>query len=139
MLLIESVVSLPKRAAIASLAGSLLRRLANSVSFHLSRGRERHVGAAREGNLPYPMRALRTKDFLYVRNFAPERWPMGAPYAVTETSEPSVAELETDTRIAFPDMDASPTKAWLIAHRHEAQGKGFYDRAFGKRPGEELY
>jgi uncharacterized sulfatase len=102
-------------------------------------GRERHVGAAREGNLPYPMRALRTKDFIYVRNFAPDRWPMGAPYAVTETSEPSAVELETNTRIAFPEMDASPTKAWLIAHRHEAQGEGFYDRSFAKRPGEEFY
>lgn len=102
-------------------------------------GRERHVGAAREGNLPYPMRALRTKDFLYVRNFAPDRWPMGAPYAVTETSAPTEAELETDTRIAFPDMDASPTKAWLVAHRKESDGKTFSDRAFGKRPAEELY
>ncbi len=54
-------------------------------------GRERHVGSAREGNLPYPTRAIRTKDFLYVRNFAPDRWPMGAPYAVTETEAPSAA------------------------------------------------
>jgi len=102
-------------------------------------GRERHVAAAREGNLPYPMRAIRTKDFIYVRNFAPERWPMGAPYAVTETSEPTASELETNTHIAFPDMDASPTKAWLVGHRREVQGKPFYDRAFAKRPGEELY
>ncbi|MFZ4765790.1 MAG: sulfatase [Roseimicrobium sp.] len=42
-------------------------------------GRERHVAAAREGNLPYPHRALRTKEFLYIRNFMPERWPMGDP------------------------------------------------------------
>ena len=34
-------------------------------------GRERHVAAAREGNVPYPHRALRTKEFLYIRNFAP--------------------------------------------------------------------
>src|SRR6185436_12996594 len=93
-------------------------------------GRERHVGAAREGNLPYPMRALRTKDFLYVRNFAPDRWPMGAPLGVTEIDEPTALELETNTRIAFPDMDASPTKAWLVTHRHLSAGKGFYDRAF---------
>ena len=25
----------------------------------------------------YPMRAIRTHDFLYVRNFAPDRWPTG--------------------------------------------------------------
>jgi uncharacterized sulfatase len=85
------------------------------------------------------MRAIRTEDFLFVRNFAPDRWPMGAPYAVTETSAPTATELETNTRVAFPDMDASPTKAWLVAHRNEAQGKAFYERAFAKRPAEELY
>ena len=40
-------------------------------------GRERHVAAARTGNLPYPQRAIRTEKFLYIRNFKPERWPMG--------------------------------------------------------------
>ncbi|HEU5430841.1 MAG TPA: sulfatase, partial [Thermomicrobiales bacterium] len=42
-------------------------------------GRERHVAAAREENKPYPQRALRTRDFLYIRNFRPDRWPLGAP------------------------------------------------------------
>ncbi len=102
-------------------------------------GRERHVGAAREGNLPYPQRALRTKDFLYIRNFKPDRWPMGSPYAVTDKAAPSAGRLESDTRVAFADMDASPTKAWLVAHRHDPQWKWHYDYAFGKRPGEELY
>ena len=102
-------------------------------------GRERHVGAAREGNLPYPMRALRTPDFLYIRNFAPDRWPMGAPYAVEESAAPGAKELETNTRVAFPDMDASPTKSWLVAHRNDAQWKWHYDVAFAKRPAEELY
>lgn len=102
-------------------------------------GRERHVAAAREDNLPYPQRALRTKDFLYIRNFKPDRWPLGAPYAVTESETPAADVLENNTFAAFPDMDASPTKAWLIAHRHDPQWKWQYDYAFGKRPGEELY
>lgn len=102
-------------------------------------GRERHVAAAREENRPYPQRALRTKDFLYIRNFQPDRWPLGAPYAVTETDAPSADELTNDTFAAFPDMDASPTKAWLVAHRHNPKWKPFYDYAFAKRPGEELY
>jgi N-sulfoglucosamine sulfohydrolase len=102
-------------------------------------GRERHVGVAREGNLPYPMRAIRTKDFVLIRNFAPDRWPMGAPYAVTETNAPDAKDLEFNTRIAFPDMDASPTKSWVVQHRNEPQGKSFYNRAFARRPGEELY
>jgi N-sulfoglucosamine sulfohydrolase len=102
-------------------------------------GRERHVAAAREGNLPYPHRALRTREFLYVRNFRPDRWPMGDPGAVTETTAPAAATLETNTFVAFADMDASPTKAWLVEHRHDPAWKRYYDYAFGKRPAEELY
>jgi uncharacterized sulfatase len=102
-------------------------------------GRERHVAFANVDNLPYPQRALRTTDFLYVRNFAAERWPLGVPVAVTETSAPSQEELESVTYAAFADMDASPTKAWLIAHRNDAQWRRFYDIAFARRPAEELY
>jgi uncharacterized sulfatase len=36
-------------------------------------------------------------------------------------------------------MDASPTKAWLIANRNESQWKWNYDYAFAKRPAEEFY
>ncbi len=99
-------------------------------------GRERHVEDAREGYVPYPMRALRTKDFVYIRNFAPERMPMGdAKTAATATA----AVLETNTRIGFADMDASPTKAWLVAHRDDPQWKWYFDHAFAPRPAEELY
>lgn len=102
-------------------------------------GRERHVGSAREGNRPYPHRALRTKDFLYIRNFAPDRFPMGDAKTVTETEAPDATAIEADTRVAFADMDASPTKAWLIAHRNDPQWTWHYNYAFGKRPAEELY
>lgn len=102
-------------------------------------GRERHVTVAREGNLPYPHRAIRTKDFLYIKNFAPERWPMGSPKSVTETSQPSGKELENETYVAFADMDASPTKAYYVAHRRETAMKGLYDMAFALRPEDELY
>jgi N-sulfoglucosamine sulfohydrolase len=102
-------------------------------------GRERHVASARAGNLPYPQRALRTKEFLYIRNFRPERGPLGDPLGVTADSAPSADALENETYVAFPDMDASPTKAWLVAHRNDARWKPYYDRAFAKRPAEELY
>ena len=102
-------------------------------------GRERHVDVARAGNLPYPMRALRTKDFVYIRNFAPDRTPMGdAGRALTREALDS-GEVETNTRAGFADMDASPTKAWLVSHRDDPQWKWHYEHAFGKRPGEELY
>ncbi|MDB5344657.1 MAG: betC 1 [Schlesneria sp.] len=102
-------------------------------------GRERHVAAARDGNLPYPQRALRTADFLLVTNIEPDRWPMGSPIQVTETDAPSAQVLENDTFAAFADMDASPTKAWLIAHRHDPAWKQAYHYSFGKRPAIELY
>lgn len=102
-------------------------------------GRERHVGTAREDNLPYPMRALRTPEFLYIRNFAPDRWPMGSPFSAVGESSPSAEDLESNTYTAFPDMDASPTKAWLVLHRNDPQWQWYFDYAFGKRPGEELY
>jgi N-sulfoglucosamine sulfohydrolase len=98
-------------------------------------GRERHVAAAREDNMPYPQRAIRTKDFVYIRNFKPDRWPMGTPNAPDKI--PTQNQLENDTFVAFADMDAGPTKAWLIAN--EKPGQPFYDFAFAKRPAEELY
>jgi len=102
-------------------------------------GRERHVAAARDKNVPYPQRALRTDKFLYIRNFAPDRWPMGDPKSVTATTSPSAKDLEHNTFVAFADMDASPTRAWLVAHRNDPEWKWHYDYAFGKRPADELY
>jgi arylsulfatase A-like enzyme len=101
-------------------------------------GRERHVGDAREGNVPYPQRALRTKDFLYIRNFAPDRYPMGDPKTVTADNAPNAAALESNTFAAFADMDAGPTKAWLVAHRNDKEWKPYYDQHL-PRPAEELY
>jgi uncharacterized sulfatase len=102
-------------------------------------GRERHVAAAREDNLPYPHRALRTKDFHYIRNFAPDRWPMGSPKFTSRDTMPSLDAVERNTFVCFGDMDASPTKAWLVGQFGDTQWQWHYDYAFGKRPGEELY
>ncbi len=102
-------------------------------------GRERHVAAARDGFLPYPQRALRTKDYLYILNFAPDRWPLGNPFNLAPGTSPDAATLREDTMITVMDMDASPTKAWLVTHREDPQWRRYYERAFGQRPREELY
>jgi len=102
-------------------------------------GRERHVAAARDKNVPYPQRALRTDKYLYIRNYAPDRWPMGDPKTVTATTAPSANELEHNTFATFADMDASPTRAWLILHRNDPKWQWHYNYAFGKRPAEELF
>jgi len=102
-------------------------------------GREVHVGSAREGFLPYPVRALRTSDFLYVKNFKPDRWPMGDPKGAAGDAMPDFEKLCHDTRAAFADIDASPTKAWLIHHRNEEGLDLVLEEAWEKRPAEELY
>jgi uncharacterized sulfatase len=102
-------------------------------------GREVHFAEAREGRLPYPTRAIRTADFLYVINYKPERWPMGDPLAITAGSAPSFDELANNTGIGVADIDASPTKAWLVEHRNRDDLAPFVDFAWGKRPAEELY
>jgi arylsulfatase A-like enzyme len=102
-------------------------------------GRERHVADARDGRLPYPHRALRTQDFLYIRNFAPDRWPMGRPGFEPGEAAPTAEALEQNTYAAFSDMDASPTKAWLVGQHDTPEWQWHYQFAFGKRPAEELY
>jgi N-sulfoglucosamine sulfohydrolase len=102
-------------------------------------GRERHVENARDGFLPYPQRAIRTHDFLYIVNFEPDRWPLGEPYRLDGSHPPTVEELTRTTRVTLPDEDAGPTKAWLVSHRNHPRWKPYFDRAYGKRPREELY
>ncbi len=46
---------------------------------------------------------------------------------------------EKDYFVAFADMDASPTKSWLVSQFGRSQWQWFYDLAFEKRPAEELY
>jgi uncharacterized sulfatase len=52
---------------------------------------------------------------------------------------PSFEDLRENTFAAFGDMDASPTKAWLIQHRNDPGMDRYFDYAFGRRPAEELY
>jgi N-sulfoglucosamine sulfohydrolase len=104
-------------------------------------GRERHVATAREGNLPYPQRAIRTEDFLYIRNYAPDRWPIGDPGGLDDLNAeaPPFEELQWKTHMVYADLDAGPTKAWMIHHRADEDVQELFELGFGKRPAEELY
>ncbi|SRR6056297_151793 len=102
-------------------------------------GRERHVAAARDGYLPYPQRALRTDQYLYILNFAPDRTPMGdGPFVAGSTMEvPEYEALRENTFAAYPDMDASPTKAFVVTQRDRYPEA--FDAAVGLRPRIEMY
>jgi N-sulfoglucosamine sulfohydrolase len=102
-------------------------------------GRERHVENARVDYAPYPQRAIRTPDYLYIINFRPDRWPLGDPYRLEGDNPPTIAELTEETRTTYPDDDAGPTKAWLVSQRGNPQWRTHYDLTYAKRPREELY
>lgn len=88
---------------------------------------ERHDGC-RKGGKGYPCRAIRTKDYLYIHNFEPTRWPSGSPDA-------SVCARS----IPFGEIDSSPTKTFMMEHRNEHGVARLSELAFGMRPAEELY
>jgi len=88
--------------------------------------RERH-SSSRHQNWTYPIRAMRTQRYLYIRNFRPQRWPAGHP-----------AGFGKD-RFGYYDIDGCPTKTWLIDHRGAAGGRIFFELPGGRRPAEELY
>lgn len=87
--------------------------------------RERHANV-RKGNLSYPSRAVRTKDFLYIRNFEPGRWPSGDPEAHQAVGQ-------------YGDVDNSITKFLIMAMEGKPADMDYFKLAFGKRPGEEFY
>lgn len=102
-------------------------------------GRERHVESARSDYTPYPQRAIRTADFVYIINFRPDRYPLGDPYLLDSSGSPSVEELENETRVTLPDEDAGPTKAWLVGVRDTPEWHEHFEWVYGKRPKYELY
>ncbi len=113
--------------------------LADSTRDFVVTGRERHFVTAREGNKPYPSRAYRTKDWLYIRNYRPERLPEGDDLGENDAKNGSRSSVSDSYGRPFADLDGGPTKQWLLAHRTEARWSREMDWAFGRRPSEELY
>ncbi len=87
--------------------------------------RERHANA-RKGDLAYPARAMRTRDFLYIRNFRPDRWPAGDPQTWFAVGP-------------FGDCDGSPSKKFILENQADPAIAKFFQLGFAKRPAEELY
>jgi len=101
-------------------------------------GREVHVESARARQLPYSMRSIRSADHLYIINFTPDREPMGDLLALAKGPLDFEA-LAKNTRLTYADVDAGPTKAFMVRNRDKPEFKTQWDLGFGPRPAEELY
>jgi len=93
-------------------------------------GKERHVPGQEEHMGGFPCRAIRNHDFLYIRNFKPDRWPSGTPNYL---------------KAAIPncwlgDCDNGPTKTYMVNNKElDEHHRQLWELSFGKRPAEELY
>jgi N-sulfoglucosamine sulfohydrolase len=92
---------------------------------HVFLERERHANV-RQGNLSYPIRGIRTKEFLYLWNLRPERWPAGDPKVHFAVGD-------------YGDVDNSKAKLFMLANSSNPAVAPFFELNFGKRPAEELY
>jgi N-sulfoglucosamine sulfohydrolase len=72
------------------------------------------------------MRAIRTDNFLYIHNFKPERWPAGHPESSYHGK-------------SYMDIDASPTKDYIIDHKDDPGMEIYWQLSCGLRPADELY
>ena len=102
---------------------------------HTFTAMERHMDCRTVIGHGYPMRALRTKEFLYIRNFEPARAPAGDASVRTWTAE----QIATGYYTEYGDIDPGPTKAFLITRKDDPAVKPLFDRAVGRRPSRELY
>lgn len=98
---------------------------------HVIFGKERHVPSQESPDRGgYPMRAIRTAEYLLIENYRPDRWPNGTPNYLKSTIP----------HAWLADTDNGPTKSWIVDHRNDdAQHQRSYELCFGKRPRFELY
>ena len=108
-------------------------------------GRERH-SSSRYLNWGYPQRMIRSEEFLLTWSMKPERWPAGAPqriFAGTENELWPMYGIDENgvhnSAWAFTDIDASPTKSYIIENWQDENIKPFFDLAHAKRPEFEMF
>lgn len=108
-------------------------------------GRERH-SSSRYKNRGYPQRMVRSNEYLLVWNLKPERWPAGAPQRIKPGSTGELLPLYgiDESGIhhsdwAFTDIDAAPSKSFIIENMDKPGVRPYFDLAHGKRPEFELF
>ena len=83
-------------------------------------GKERH-DAGRPNNQGFPIRGIIQGDYLFLRNFEPDRWPSGNP----ETG--------------YLNTDGGATKTLILEGRSQPDSLHWWKTNFGKRVPEEFY
>ena len=104
-------------------------------------GRERH-SSSRFNSLGYPQRCIRTQQFLYIRNFRPERWPAGTPRKFSSVSFSEGGDFVGKLgpmHGGYHDIDACPSLTFLIEGRDDPMVGPFLNLAVDRRPAEELF
>jgi uncharacterized sulfatase len=104
--------------------------------------RERH-SSSRYNSLSYPQRCIRTAQYLYIRNFTPERWPAGTPEKYGKAKFNEAGELVSAqpgrAHGGYHDIDACPSLDFLIQHHDHPDWGKFLGLSVDKRPAEELF
>jgi arylsulfatase A-like enzyme len=100
--------------------------IADPARDHVLTGKERHTPAQADNMGGTPMRAIRNKDYLYIHNFEPDRWPAGDP-VTSFFGKP------------LGDIDAGPTKKYITANKDDPEMAKYYEVMSAKRPADELY
>lgn len=102
-------------------------------------GRERHTHA-RPDNLGYPARALRTADYLFVKNYNPNLYPIGDPVPKNAVNDKrSKVKGFKNLYPGYHDIDESPSKTFMMEHRNDQNVKDLFTNAFERRAMEQLY
>jgi uncharacterized sulfatase len=105
-------------------------------------GRERH-SSSRFNSLRYPQRCIRSRNFLYIRNFRSERWPAGPPQKYDKAKYDSDGNIVISTlgpmHGGYHDIDACPSLSFLIGNRDDAKIGHFLNLSVDHRPAEELF
>ena len=79
--------------------------------------------------------AIRTADFLYIRNFEPEKWKTGHGDGKPPVYDFSKRDWPKGAEAFSYNIDPSPTKQWMLQHPDDPASK----LCFSPRPEEELY
>jgi uncharacterized sulfatase len=76
----------------------------------------------------------------------PERWPSGAPQRIKPGTENELLPMygldkegKHNSEWAFTDIDASPSKSFIIENWRNENIKQFFDYSLSKRPDFELF